>query len=163
MAAAFQLLVVRYTFLDCQIGGIFIRWRPLRAAMKLETPSLLITDDDRDFRETLGGVFESRGYRTLFAGDGEEALDVIQREPVHLLLLDMYMPRLTGLETIRRMRTLHLELPCILISSALDQQIEAEARAAQAYSVLAKPFRLPDVTGLVARAMQQVYRWPPQG
>lgn len=129
--------------------------------MKLETPSLLITDDDRDFRETLSGIFEDRGYRTILAGDGEEALDVIQREPVHLLLLDMHMPRLTGLETIRRLRTLQLDLPCILISAALDRQIEAEARAAHAFSVLSKPLRLPDITGTVARAMQQVYCWPP--
>jgi CheY-like chemotaxis protein len=128
--------------------------------MKLETPSLLITDDDRDFRETLSSVFEPRGFRTLLAGDGEEALDVIQREQVHLLLLDMHMPRLTGLETIRRLRTLQVDLPCILISAALDQEIEAEARAAQAFSVLSKPVRLPDITGTVARAMQQVYCWP---
>ncbi len=128
--------------------------------MKLETPSLLITDDDRDFRETLRSIFEPRGFRTILAGDGEEALEVIQREPVHLLLLDMHMPRLTGLETIRRLRTLHLDLPCILISAALDRQLEADARAAQAFSVLSKPIRLPDITGLVARAMQQIYCWP---
>src|SRR5436853_4448114 len=107
--------------------------------MKLETPSLLITDDDRDFRETLSGVFESRGFRTILAGDGEEALDVVSREPVHLLLLDMHMPRLTGLDTIRELRKLHLDLPCILISAALDRQIEEEAKAVKAYSVLAKP------------------------
>lgn len=127
--------------------------------MKLETPSLLITDDDRDFRETLSGVFEGRGFRIIQAGDGEEALEVVHREPVHLLLLDMHMPRLTGLDTIRRLRTLQLELPCILISAGLDQQIEAEARAAKAFSVLSKPVRLPDITGIVARAMQQVYCW----
>ncbi|WP_254511517.1 response regulator [Anatilimnocola floriformis] len=127
--------------------------------MKLETPSLLITDDDRDFRETLGGVFEARGFRIIEAGDGEQALEIIHREQVHLLLLDNHMPRLTGLETIHRLRHLQLELPFILISAALDQQIEAEARAAKAFSVLSKPVRLPDITGMVARAMQQVYCW----
>lgn len=127
--------------------------------MKLETPSLLITDDDRDFRETLSSVFEPRGFRIIQAGDGEEALDIVRREPVHLLLLDMHMPRLTGLETIRQLRTWHLELPCILISAALDGQIEAEAKAAKAFSVMSKPVRLPDITGMVARAMQQVYCW----
>lgn len=128
--------------------------------MKLETPSLLITDDDRDFRETLSSVFESRGFRTILAGDGEEALDVVSRETVHLLLLDMHMPRLTGLDTIRELRKLHLDLPCILISAALDRQIEEEAKAAKAYSVLAKPVRLPDITGIVAQIMKQFYCWP---
>jgi len=145
------------------MAAFFGRWafrRSAETAMKLETPSLLITDDDRDFRETLCGVFENRGFRIIQAGDGEEALDVIKREPVHLLLLDMHMPRLTGLETIRRLRTWQLELPCILISAAMDRQLEADARAAHAFSVLSKPVRLPDITGIVARAMQQVYCWP---
>ena len=59
--------------------------------MKLVTPSILITDDDRDFRETLGGLFEPRGFRTFLAGDGEEALDIIRREQVHLALFDMHI------------------------------------------------------------------------
>jgi CheY-like chemotaxis protein len=130
-------------------------------AMNLVTPSLLITDDDRDFRETLGGVFETRGYRTILAGDGQEALEILGHEPVHLLLLDMHMPRLTGLETIRRLREMHMALPCILLSAALDQAIEREARAAEAFEVLSKPVRLPDITGIVSRAMQQVYNWTP--
>lgn len=142
-----------------QLDGDGQTERPAATLMKLENPSLLITDDDRDFRETLQSVFEPRGFRIILAGDGEEALEVIHREPVHLLLLDMHMPRLTGLDTIRRLRTLQLDLPCILISAALDRQIEAEAKAANAFSVLSKPVRLTDITGMVARAMQQVYHW----
>ena len=45
--------------------------------MLVETPSLLITDDDPAYRETLQVVFEPRGFRTLLAGDGEEALDIV--------------------------------------------------------------------------------------
>ena len=131
--------------------------------MKLETPSLLITDDDRDFRETLRGVFEPRGYRTLLAADGEEALDVLSREAVHLALLDMHMPRLTGLETIRRIRQLPFDvvLPCILISAALDSAIEEEARRQRAFSILSKPLRLREIIGIVQEALLQTYNWRP--
>lgn len=131
--------------------------------MKLEPPSLLITDDDRDFRETLRGVFEQRGYRTLLAADGEEALDVMARETVHLALLDMHMPRLTGLETIRRIRQLPFDvvLPCILISAALDAAIEEEARRQRAFSILSKPVRLRDITGAVQQALSETYNWRP--
>jgi CheY-like chemotaxis protein len=131
--------------------------------MKLETPSLLITDDDRDFRETLRGVFEPRGFRTFLAADGEEALEVLSREPVHLALLDMHMPRLTGLETIRRIRQLPLDvvLPCILISAALDAAIEEEARRQRAFSILSKPVRLRDITGVVQQALIETYDWRP--
>jgi DNA-binding NtrC family response regulator len=63
------------------------------------------------------------------------------------------------LETPSLLITWQLELPCILISAALDGQIEAEAKAANAFSVMSKPVRLPDITGMVARAMLQVYCW----
>ncbi len=130
--------------------------------MRLETPRLLITDDDRDFRATLVDVLRSRGFDTLEAGDGEEALDVLHHEQVHLLLLDMHMPRLSGLETIRRLRKLELEVvvPWILISAALDDEIVAEARAAAVFSVLPKPLRLPQLTTAVSAALRQTYNWP---
>ena len=68
--------------------------------MLVDTPSILITDDDHAFRETVKGMLEPRGFRALTAADGEEALKIVGAEPVHLLLLDMHMPRLTGLETL---------------------------------------------------------------
>lgn len=130
--------------------------------MRLETPRLLITDDDRDFRATVADALRSRGFDTLEAADGEEALDVLHHEQVHLLLLDMHMPRLSGLETIRRWRQVELEVvvPWILISAALDDQIVAEARAAAVFSVLPKPLRLPQLTAAVASALRQTYNWP---
>ncbi|MEX2176473.1 MAG: response regulator [Pirellulaceae bacterium] len=130
--------------------------------MKLQTPALLIADDDRDFRATLAVVLRSRGFETIEAADGEEALDILSRREVHLLLLDMHMPRLTGLETIHRLRQLDLEvmLPWILISATLDEQIVAEARAAAAFSVLPKPLRLPQLTSAVHAALRQTYGWP---
>jgi CheY-like chemotaxis protein len=126
----------------------------------LQVPSLLITDDDRDFRETLRGVFEPRGFRTLLAADGEEALKIVQSEPVHLALLDMHMPRLTGLETIRRVKALPKGFPCILLSARLDEALADEARAADAFWVLSKPVRFSDLTGIVSQAMRQTYNWP---
>jgi CheY-like chemotaxis protein len=140
-----------------------------RFAMRLHTPRLLITDDDRDLRSTIAGLFQSRGFDTLEAGDGEEALEIVTRQEVHLLLLDMQMPRLSGLETIRRLKQLELAqtawrraalpLPWILISGALDEQIVAQAREAAAFSILAKPFRLPELTGAVNSALEQAYNW----
>jgi two-component system chemotaxis response regulator CheY len=129
----------------------------------LETPCLLITDDDRDFRETLREVFEPRGFRTILAGDGEEALEIVQKEPVHLLLMDMHLPRLTGLETIRRVQAFQAALPCILVSAALDEFIVAEAMRSRVFSVLPKPFRCAQITEIVRRAMRVTYDWPGMG
>ncbi len=127
-------------------------------AMRLEFPSLLITDDDHDFRETLRSVFEPR-FRTLVAGDGEEALRIVCTQEVHLLLLDMHMPKLTGLETLRRVKQFKSRLPCILLSAGLDEAIIRQAHLAEAFSVLAKPISRQTLTTTVDAAMRRVYNW----
>ncbi len=128
--------------------------------MLVESPSMLIADDDPDFRETLQGIFEPRGFNTILAGDGEEALHVIHSQEVHLVLLDMHMPRLTGLETLRRVKQFRTLLPCILLSAELDTLIIEQARLAQAFSILSKPVTLHQLTGVVGQALRQTYDWP---
>jgi CheY-like chemotaxis protein len=142
----------------------------------LYAPRVLITDDDRDFRETIAGVLSDRGFETLQAGDGEEALSIVRQQEVHLLLLDMQMPRLSGLDTIERLLQLpkpaasnvalaaeHVQplfpLPWILISGCLDDRLIARAKAAAVFSVLPKPVRLPELTGAVAGALALAYDW----
>jgi len=127
--------------------------------MRFDLPSILITDDDRDFRETVRVVFEPRGFRTLLAGDGEEALDIISSQEIHLLLLDMHMPKLTGLETLRRVKQFKSRLPCILISAALDESLIQEAQLAQAFSVLSKPVSRRQLTSTVDLALRRTYDW----
>lgn len=128
--------------------------------MLVETPSLLITDDDADFRETLREVFSPRGFRTILASDGDEALTILDREPVHLLLLDMHMPRCSGLDLIRQVRQVRPTPPWILLSAALDDTIVQAALEASACSVLAKPIRFAEITSIVADVMRSRYNWP---
>ena len=123
------------------------------------TPSLLITDDDRAFRETLDEAFRPRGYRTHLAADGVEALEIVRREPIHLLLVDMHMPRLTGLETLQAVKADRRELPCILVSAALDEEIRSQAAAADVFSILEKPVALEVVRRAVRDAFRQTYSW----
>jgi len=127
--------------------------------MRIVTPTLLITDDDRDFRETLRSAFEPRGFETHLAADGEEAWAILKSQQVHLLLVDMYMPRLTGLETIRRLKELSRPLPAILMSSALSPQIEQAAYDERVFSVLPKPCSFATIRDAVRNALQQTYSW----
>jgi CheY-like chemotaxis protein len=125
----------------------------------VKLPSILITDDDHDFRETLRIVFEPFGFHTLLAGDGEEALEILRQREVHLLLLDMHMPRLSGLETIRRVKQFKSRLPCILLSAALDEALIRQAEIAQAFSVLSKPVSRLQITSAVELALRRTYNW----
>jgi CheY-like chemotaxis protein len=128
-------------------------------AMLVETPSLLITDDDPGFRETLRVIFEPKGFRTLLAGDGEEALKIVHNETVHVVLLDVHMPRLTGLETLRMLKEFRAMLPCILLSAQLDELIIEQARLAHAFLVLSKTITVGQITGAVRQALQRTYAW----
>ena len=127
--------------------------------MSTLAPSILITDDDLAFRETLKYVFEPHGFRTLTAGDGEEAVEIVRREEVHVVLLDMHMPKLTGLETIPRLKQFQALLPCILMSANLDERMVEQARIVRAYSVLAKPVSRREITGIVRLALERTYNW----
>lgn len=127
--------------------------------MRVETPSLLITDDDVEFRQTLRSVFEPLGMRTLLAEDGEQALSIVRQEEVHLILLDMHMPKLTGLETIRRLKQFKAMVPCILMSAQLDELILQEAHQIQVFSVLSKPVTFRQLTGVVRQALERTYDW----
>ena len=120
-------------------------------------PRLLITDDDRDFRETLGQAFEQRGFGTLLAEDGCEAVQIAHQESVHVVLIDMHMPKLTGLEAIEQIHAFDENLPCILISAALDDEIRNQAN--DAFSMLEKPVNFKQVNETVDRALHAAWGW----
>lgn len=120
-------------------------------------PTLLITDDDPGYRETLRNVFEPEGFQTFLAEDGLEAFEIVQTTPVHLVLLDMHMPRLDGVETIRRVHEIKPQLPCILLSAALDEMIIKAAEEVLAFSVLAKPCSRQQITSIVRSALRSAY------
>src|SRR5437868_2863950 len=101
--------------------------------------SILITDDDRGCRETLRDIVENEGFRTLLAASGEEALDIVRDESVHLALMDMHMPTLTGLETLELARQINNLLPCILVTADPSEGLMRQAFKARVYSVIPKP------------------------
>ncbi|MCS7238385.1 MAG: response regulator [Thermoguttaceae bacterium] len=120
-------------------------------------PALLIGDDDRLLRETLGEVFRPRGFRTFLAADGEEVLSILRANEIHVALLDLHMPKLSGLEAIRAVRELRLSLPCVLVSANFDEQIRAQARLLEVVRLLAKPFSLEEVVRTVLEIMEERY------
>lgn len=120
--------------------------------MHTATPSLLITDDDRDFRETMREVFEPRGYRTFLASDGEEALHILNRETIHVAVFDLHMPRLDGLEAVQRARETRISIPFILLTSALDDHLLQAARQLDLFAALSKPISCSDITRIVREA-----------
>jgi len=110
--------------------------------MELIHPQVLITDDDADFRQSLADALSRRGYGTVLAGDGLEALEVIVHGNIHLALMDVHMPRLDGLSMLESVKSRLPDLPCILMSARLDSKIVERARELRAENILSKPFSL---------------------
>jgi|SRR6516225_4108884 CheY-like chemotaxis protein len=129
----------------------------MMATFRSKPYSILITDDDRGCREALQSIVEAEGYRTLLASCGEEAIEIVHEEPVHLVLLDMHMPTLTGLETLELVRQFNAVLPCVLVTADATQEIIRQALRAKAYSVIAKPVSKNVVLYTVVRALVRAY------
>jgi CheY-like chemotaxis protein len=123
----------------------------------LDRPSILITDDDPIARETLRDIFEPAGYRTLLAESGEEAIDIVKDQDVHVALMDMNLPKLSGLETIYIVRQIKGGLPMILITAEQDDNLFRKALSAHAFCVLAKPVSKHVVIYVVTKAFEKFY------
>src|SRR5437868_10982737 len=115
--------------------------------------SILITDDDGGCREALRSIMEPEGFRTLLASSGEEALEIVREVPVHLALLDMHMPRLTGLETLQLVHEINVGLPCILVTADANEVLIRQAFRARAYSIIPKPVSKNVLLYTVVRAL----------
>ncbi len=126
--------------------------------MTLDRPySILITDDDPAVRETFREIFEPVGFRTLLAESGEEAIDIVKDQDVHLALMDMHLPKLSGLETMMLVRQIKGVLPMILVSAESDDNLLRRALSAHAFCVLAKPVSKNVVIYVVTKALEKFY------
>jgi two-component system, response regulator PdtaR len=121
------------------------------------TFKILITDDDRGSRETLAGLLADRGFPTVQAASGEEAIEIVRVEIVHLVFFDMHMPRMTGLEALQQVRLLNELLPAILVTADATRELIRRALQAQVYSVIPKPINKNIVLHTLDRALQLVY------
>ncbi len=114
--------------------------------MPHKTPHILVTDDERAIRNTLKEILEFEDYKVSTAESGQAALDFIKKESIDLMLLDIKMQRMDGLETLKNLREGGHEFPVIMISGHGTIEIAVEATKIGAYDFLEKP---PDLNRLL--------------
>ena len=129
----------------------------MRMVTKGKDFSILIADDERHSREALRDIVEPEGFRTYLASSGEEALDIVREDMVHLILLDMHMPTLTGLETLQLVRQIKATMPAILVTGDASESLMRQAVQAHVYSVIPKPVSKNVVLYTVLRALTRSY------
>lgn len=128
--------------------------------MTVEAPnnfSILIADDDPACLDTLQEIIAPVGYPTYVAEDGEQALEMLESQPIHLFLCDMYMKAMNGLETVTLARRIIAELPCILVTASNDEQLMRKALEVKVYSIVNKPVNRQELLFTLRRALRRAY------
>ena len=103
-------------------------------------PTIALVDDDRNILTSVSIALESEGYRVQTYTDGASALDGLKQNPPDLAILDIKMPRMDGLELLRRLQQGSPDLPVIFLTSKDDEQDEEAGLAMGADDYIAKPF-----------------------
>jgi CheY-like chemotaxis protein len=108
-------------------------------------PKALVVDDDAEIREMLAEYLATQGFEVLTATNGLEALLRVKRERPAAVVLDLMMPRLGGLETLKRIRAFDPAAKVVVVSGSLDSEVRRQALALGAAGVLEKPVSLADL------------------
>jgi two-component system nitrogen regulation response regulator GlnG len=128
---------------------------------------LLLIDDEADVQYSFRRIFDSPEIQLTTASSGEEALKVVPKLKPDLVIMDIRMGGIDGLETLRRLRRLDARLPVIMMTAYGTTQAAIEAMKLGAYDYLLKPFDVPKLKETVfealkaARAMRQVVSYEP--
>lgn len=114
-------------------------------AKPTKTATILIVDDEPEIGAMVGEFLGRRGYRTTIAYSGEEALAKVKQEPPDLVLLDIYMPGINGVEVLRQLQQSHPSVGVIMLTASQDEPLLKTALDLGAFDVLLKPVNLDQI------------------
>jgi DNA-binding NtrC family response regulator len=117
-----------------------------------EIPRILIVDDDPGQRSLLHSFLQSQGFETVTADCGERALEILRTGKFDMMISDVRMPGLSGLETLRRARQEHATLPVLLVTAFTDVRDAVAAMRDGAVNYLSKPIDLDELLASVQQA-----------
>ncbi len=121
--------------------------------------TILIVDDEPGARESLGVILED-DYQVLSVGNGQEALETLQKKPIDLILLDVNMPDMDGLAVLRKIKEQDEEIDVIMVSALNQARKAVDAIKLGAYDYITKPYEPEDILSTVNRVIskQKLYK-----
>jgi CheY-like chemotaxis protein len=131
-------------------GSVGSRRRQPCPAMK--KPRVLLVDDDRSVLDALGSVIESEGFELISAVDGHQAVERLRLQPSDIVLLDLNMPVMGGVDALERLRTINPLLPIIIITARSDAHPIA---AAAGVALMQKPLDIPLLLGVMRELLAE--------
>jgi len=116
---------------------------------------ILVVDDEPEIRSLLAAVLQSKGYEVVTAADGEAALQQVPRERPAVILMDLTMPRMGGLDALPEIKRLDPEVPVIICTAHADLATAVRAMKLGAYDYLTKPFDVDLLALTLERALER--------
>jgi DNA-binding response OmpR family regulator len=119
----------------------------------MERWKVLLVDDEAEFAATLAERLTLRGMDARVASRGEEALQLLQSDPPHLVVLDVMMPGLGGMEVLRRIKRQYPKIQVVLLTGMTAAVEVEEARRLGAFDCLMKPLRIEELIRVIGEAI----------
>ncbi len=120
----------------------------------MSTYSILVVDDELLTLNNLKKILEKEDYEVHQADCGEKALEIIERDKPHLVLLDLMLPGISGIEVLKRIKKMERETIVIMMTAYEILEKAVEAMKLGAYDYLLKPFKINDLKNIVRRALE---------
>lgn len=115
--------------------------------------TILIVDDDPQLRQSFEKLLTTEGHTVQTAATGEAAINLVQANPPDLVIMDIRMPGMSGLEAFRTIHDLEPKLPVIIMTAFGTTETAIEATKLGAFDYVLKPFEIPDVLTLISQAL----------
>jgi two-component system, sensor histidine kinase RpfC len=161
-----QILAHDFTLPDASGKVINFEDPFLRHRIRVRRLRVLVADDQPANRIVLQRVLEKAGHHALFADDGEKVLDMIAEQPPDLVIVDLHMPGLSGVDVIRQARVMQagqaVRTPIIVLSADATVESMKEAERAGAYLYITKPIQVPKLLETLARVASDAPSAQPQ-
>ena len=122
-----------------------------------KTPTILVVDDDAESRTAMVKVLESVGYKTMESDNGQQALDIVLQESVDIVVTDLRLPVMDGVELLKRTRAADQEIEVILITGHGTVEVAVEAIKEGAYDFITKPVKKAQLLHAVEKASERQY------
>ncbi|MCM8765983.1 MAG: response regulator [Candidatus Omnitrophica bacterium] len=116
---------------------------------------ILVVDDDPLILETMKDILEIEGFQPLLSSQAQEGLEIIKRDNPDLVITDIKMPGVNGLEFLQRVKEISPELPVIIITGFASLESAIEALREGAYDYLIKPFEVEKIIAIIKRAIKE--------
>ena len=120
----------------------------------MKSPHILLVDDDADIRETMVTLLTMNDYSVTAVADGQSAIEEVNREKFHIVITDLMMPKMSGIDVIKNLKAIDPDLQCIVITGYATVATAIDAMKAGAYDYLMKPFNGTEVLMILKRVME---------